>query len=148
VERHCDCHCVNGDEYKLGSYDTLYIPRGAEFHISNLQSDIANVMQCSATAENVHRVHHSSFAEYSEREDRIRPLAGKDVFLMFDVPEATDKLIAGYTFVQAHQRSWPPRGRQRRRYGHNPDDELSLCFLAGESARIHLMHCRGVLLGR
>ena len=34
------------------------------------------------------------------REDRIRHLAGKDVFLMFDVGEAADKLVAGYTFYQ------------------------------------------------
>ncbi len=90
---------VGGQTYSLAPYDTLYIPRGAEFQLSNSGSEPARVIQCSATAENVHPVHHSSFAEYSTREDRIRHLAGKDVFMMFDVPEAADKLIAGYTFT-------------------------------------------------
>lgn len=117
---------VNGDEYQLDSYDTLYIPRGAQFQISNLQSEIAKVMQCSATADNVHPIHHSSFAEYSQREDRIRHLAGKDVFMMFDVPEAADKLIAGYTFFQAHQRSWPP-------HNHTDQEEVYI-FIKGHGA--------------
>lgn len=117
---------VNGDEYHLASYDTLYIPRGAQFQISNFKSEIAKVMQCSATADNVHRVHHSKFAEYSQREDRIRHLAGKDVFMMFDVPEAADKLIAGYTFFQAHQRSWPP-------HNHTDQEEVYI-FIKGHGA--------------
>ncbi len=117
---------VKGSEYQLDSYDTLYIPRGAQFQISNLQSDIAKVMQCSATAENVHPIHHSKFAEYSQREDRIRHLAGKDVFMMFDVPEAADKLIAGYTFFQAHQRSWPP-------HNHTDQEEVYI-FIKGHGA--------------
>ncbi|MBS1812488.1 MAG: 5-deoxy-glucuronate isomerase [Acidobacteria bacterium] len=117
---------VNGDEYHLDSYDTLYIPRGAQFQISNAQSDVAKVMQCSATAENVHPIHHSKFAEYSQREDRIRHLAGKDVFMMFDVPEAADKLIAGYTFFQAHQRSWPP-------HNHTDQEEVYI-FIKGHGA--------------
>ncbi len=117
---------VNGNEYQLDSYDTLYIPRGAQFQISNLQSDIAKVMQCSATADNVYPVHHSKFAEYSQREDRIRHLAGKDVFMMFDVPEAADKLIAGYTFFQAHQRSWPP-------HNHTDQEEVYI-FIKGHGA--------------
>jgi mannose-6-phosphate isomerase-like protein (cupin superfamily) len=117
---------VNDHNYELASYDTLYIPCGAAFQISNLQSEIAKVMQCSATAENVHPIHHSKFAEYSQREDRIRHLAGKDVFMMFDVPEAADKLIAGYTFFQAHQRSWPP-------HNHTDQEEVYI-FIKGHGA--------------
>ena len=117
---------VNGEAYQLDSYDTLYIPKGTQFQISNLQSDIAKVMQCSATAENTHPIHYSSFAEYSQREDRIRHLAGKDVFMMFDVPEAADKLIAGYTFFQAHQRSWPP-------HNHTDQEEVYI-FIKGHGA--------------
>lgn len=117
---------VGGKTYSLASYDTLYIPRGAEFQISNLKSEIATVIQCSATAENVHPVHYSSFAEYSQREDRIRHLAGKDVFMMFDVPEAADKLIAGYTFFQPYQRSWPPHN--------HTDQEETYIFIKGHGA--------------
>jgi mannose-6-phosphate isomerase-like protein (cupin superfamily) len=117
---------VEGKSYSLAPYDTLYIPRGAKFQLSNLKSEVVNVIRCSATAENVHPVHHSSFAEYSKREDRIRHLAGKDVFMMFDVPEAGDKLIAGYTFFQPYQRSWPPHN--------HTDQEETYIFIKGHGA--------------
>lgn len=117
---------VVGKTYSLAPYDTLYIPRGAEFQLSNSTSEPARVIECSATAENVHPVHYSSFAEYSKREDRIRHLAGKDVFMMFDVPEAADKLIAGYTFFQPYQRSWPPHN--------HTDQEETYIFIKGHGA--------------
>jgi mannose-6-phosphate isomerase-like protein (cupin superfamily) len=117
---------VAGRRYELAPYDTLYIPRGAQFQISNAQSDLAKVIRCSATADNEHPVHHSSFAEYSKREDRIRKLSGKDVFMMFDVPEAADKLIAGYTFFQPYQRSWPPHN--------HTDQEETYIFIKGHGA--------------
>ncbi len=117
---------VNDQTYALAPYDTLYIPKGAAYQISNSSSEIAKVIRCSATAENVHPVHYSSFAEYSKREDRIRKLSGKDVFMMFDVPEAADKLIAGYTFFQAHQRSWPPHN--------HTDQEETYIFIKGHGA--------------
>ena len=117
---------VGGKTYSLAAYDTLYIPREAEFQISNPTSEVVRVMECSATADNVHPVHHSSFAEYSKREDRIRHLAGKDVFMMFAVPEAADKLIAGYTFFQPYQRSWPPHN--------HTDQEETYIFIKGHGA--------------
>ncbi|HMV51948.1 MAG TPA: 5-deoxy-glucuronate isomerase [Blastocatellia bacterium] len=122
---------VGGQSFSLAPYDTLYIPRGAEFQISNPESQMSNsepakVIQCSATADNVHPVHHSRFAEYSQREDRIRHLAGKDVFMMFDVPEPADKLIAGYTFFQPYQRSWPPHN--------HTDQEETYIFIKGHGA--------------
>jgi mannose-6-phosphate isomerase-like protein (cupin superfamily) len=117
---------VNGVSYSLAPYDTLYLPKGAQYQISNHQSEIVRITRCSATADNVHPVHHSSFAEYSKREDRIRKLHGKDVFMMFDVPEAADKLIAGYTFFQPYQRSWPP-------HNHTDQEEVYI-FIKGHGA--------------
>ncbi len=117
---------VEGQRYALAPYDTLYIPRGAAFAILNETAAPARIMRCSATAENVHPVHHSRFAEYSQREDRIRHLAGKDVFMMFDVPEPADKLIAGYTFFQPYQRSWPP-------HNHTDQEEVYI-FIKGHGA--------------
>lgn len=117
---------VEGMTYELATYDTLYIPRGAQFQISNLKSEIGKLVQCSATAENTHPVHHSSFAEYSKREDRIRRLKGKDVFMMFDVSEPADKLIAGYTFFQPFQRSWPPHN--------HTDQEETYIFIKGHGS--------------
>ena len=117
---------LSGSEYELSTYDTLYVPRGAQFEITNRSSESARVIQCSAPADNVHPIHHSRFAEYSKREDRIRHLKGKDVFMMFDVPEAADKLIAGYTFFEPHQRSWPP-------HNHTDQEEVYI-FTKGHGA--------------
>jgi mannose-6-phosphate isomerase-like protein (cupin superfamily) len=117
---------LSGSEYELSTYDTLYVPRGAQFEITNRSSETARVIQCSALADNVHPIHHSRFAEYSKREDRIRHLKGKDVFMMFDVPEPADKLIAGYTFFEPHQRSWPP-------HNHTDQEEVYI-FTKGHGA--------------
>ena len=86
---------VGGQRYDLASYDTLYIPRGSAFSISNPGDGDSRLICCSAPADNVHPVFHSSFAEFSKREDRIRHLKRKDVFLMFDVSEGVDQLVAG-----------------------------------------------------
>jgi mannose-6-phosphate isomerase-like protein (cupin superfamily) len=117
---------VGGTAYALANYDTLYVPRGAGFRLRNETADPAVLIQCSAPAANVHPVFHSRFAEFSVREDRIRHLAGKDVFLMFDVSEAADKLVAGYTFYQAHTRAWPP-------HNHTDQEEVYI-FIKGHGA--------------
>lgn len=117
---------VEGEEFSLAHYDTLYIPRGAEFVLRNEDSQPAKLMQCSAPAEVAHPVHHSRFAEVSKNEARIRHLKGKDVFLMFDVTEAAEKLVAGYTFFLPHQRSWPP-------HNHTDQEEVYI-FIEGNGA--------------
>jgi mannose-6-phosphate isomerase-like protein (cupin superfamily) len=117
---------VNGKEYTLAPYDTIYVPLGAEFHLANRADAPAAVIHCSATATKVHPVFHSSFAEFSKREDRIRHLKGKDVFMMFDVSEAADKLVAGYTFFQPNQRSWPPHN--------HTDQEETYIFIKGHGS--------------
>lgn len=117
---------VDEHGYDLAPYDTLYVPRGRRFQILNPHADGAQLMQCSAPADHVHPAHHSRFAEYAQREERIRHLAGKEVFMMFDVSEAADRLIAGYTFFDAHQRSWPPR--------HHADQEEVYIFTKGHGA--------------
>jgi len=117
---------VGGQDYELATYDTLYIPRGAEFQLRNGSSEAAAVIQCSAPAANVHPAFHSRFAEFSKREDRIRHLKGKDVFMMFDVSEGADKLVAGYTFFQPNQRSWPPHN--------HTDQEETYIFIKGHGS--------------
>jgi mannose-6-phosphate isomerase-like protein (cupin superfamily) len=52
-------------------------------------------------------------------EERIRRLKGRDVFMMFDVTESAEKLVAGYTLFQPHHRSWPP---------HNHTDQEEVYF--------------------
>jgi mannose-6-phosphate isomerase-like protein (cupin superfamily) len=98
---------LDGKAYTLDYYDTLYIPRGATYRLSQNQGE-SKVIVCRATADNVHPAFHSKWKEFSKNEKRIRHLKGKDVFLMFDVSEGADKLIAGYTIFQPHQRSYPP----------------------------------------
>jgi mannose-6-phosphate isomerase-like protein (cupin superfamily) len=117
---------VNGREFRLASYDTLYIPRGAAFVIAN-QSDVpAAVIQTSAPAYNVHPPFHSQFADFSQREERIRRLNGKNVYMMFDVSEAADKLVAGYTFFEPYARSWPPHN--------HTDQEETYIFIKGHGS--------------
>jgi mannose-6-phosphate isomerase-like protein (cupin superfamily) len=117
---------VDGAAWHLDSYDTLYIPRGAGFTLAHMAGDPAKIVQCSAPAENSHPVHHSRFEQMSRREDRIRHLKGKDVYLMFDVSESADKLVAGYTFFEPHARSWPP-------HNHTDQEEVYF-FLEGRGA--------------
>ena len=110
---------VDGVEHDLAPYDTLYVPLGSSFRSRNPGAEPACLIQTSAPAQNVYPVFHSSFAEFSRREDRIRRLKGKDVYMMFDVSEGADKLVAGYTFFQPFQRSWPP---------HNHTDQEEVYF--------------------
>ena len=98
---------VNNQEYALEHYDVLYVPRGAAYRLSQPAGE-SKVIVCRAPAEKVHPLFHAKWAEFSKNEKRIRHLKGKDVFLMFDVSEPADKLIAGCTIFQPHQRSWPP----------------------------------------
>lgn len=117
---------VESHTYFLAHYDTLYIPRGAAYHLANTSSEPSHVVQCSAPATNMHPVHHASFADVSSREDRIRRLKGKNVYLMHDVPEGADKLVAGYTIFEPHARSWPP-------HNHTDQEEVYV-FIQGRGA--------------
>jgi len=117
---------VEGKTYQLVPYDILYIPSGAEFALANGSTVCARMFQASAPAEQLHPVFHSRFAELSKNEDRIRRLTGKDVYLMFNVSEAADQLVAGYTFFQPHSRSWPPHN--------HVDQEEAYIFIKGQGA--------------
>ncbi len=98
---------LNGAKYFLNHYDVLYVPRGAAYQLAQERGE-SKLIICRAPAENTHPVFHAKWEEFSNDARRIRHLKGKDVFLMFDVSEAADKLIAGFTLFQPFQRSWPP----------------------------------------
>jgi mannose-6-phosphate isomerase-like protein (cupin superfamily) len=117
---------LGGATYDLAPYDTLYVPLGEAFQISNASGDPACVIQTSAPAERVHPVFHSRFAEFSRRDERKRHLKGKVVYMMFDVSESADKLVAGYTFFEPHARSWPPHN--------HTDQEETYIFIKGHGA--------------
>jgi mannose-6-phosphate isomerase-like protein (cupin superfamily) len=117
---------IGSERYDLAEYDTLYVPRGAGFRLENPSADVAVLIQCSAPATRVHPVFHSKFAEFSKREDRIRHLRKKEVYLMFDVSEPADKLVAGYTFYEPHTRAWPPHN--------HTDQEETYIFVKGHGS--------------
>jgi 5-deoxy-D-glucuronate isomerase len=113
-----------GATYELAPYDTLYVPLGSEF---NLAADAeACIIQCSAPAERAHPVFHSRFAEFKQRDERKRHLKRKVVYMMFDVSESADKLVAGYTFFEPHARSWPPHN--------HTDQEETYIFIKGHGS--------------
>jgi mannose-6-phosphate isomerase-like protein (cupin superfamily) len=117
---------VGGERYELARYDTLYVPKSAGFRLHNASAEPAALIQCSAPATTAHPVFHSKFAEFSRREDRIRHLKKKEVYLMFDVSEAADKLVAGYTFYEPNTRAWPPHN--------HTDQEETYIFIEGRGA--------------
>ena len=98
---------VNEERFLLEPYDVFYVPRGASYQLEQ-ETGESKVIICRAPAEKAHPVFHARWKEFSKSEKRIRRLKGKDVFLMFDVTEPADKLIAGFTLFQPHARSWPP----------------------------------------
>ena len=126
VWRGAACVHLDARVFALKSYDVLYVPKGAAFRIANGGSDILRLFVTRAPADNVHPAHHAEFARVAAEESRIRRLKGKDVYLMFDVGEAADKLVAGYTFFEPHARSWPP-------HNHTDQEEVYI-FLKGQGS--------------
>ncbi len=99
---------INDKHYSLEHYDTLYIPKATSYQLKNLNShEDAMIIICKSLARTQHEVFHSKWKEFSVNENRIRHLKGKDVFLMFDVTEKADRLMAGYTIYEPNVRAWP-----------------------------------------
>ncbi|HEX3869236.1 MAG TPA: 5-deoxy-glucuronate isomerase [Pirellulales bacterium] len=109
---------VGEHEFTLAQYDSLYVPKGAAYRLS-CSSAPAKVIVCRAPAKKVHPLHYERWDDLKNNEARIRHLKGKDVFLMFDVTEGGDRLMAGLTIFEPHQRSYPP---------HNHTDQEEIYF--------------------
>jgi mannose-6-phosphate isomerase-like protein (cupin superfamily) len=120
------CVSLDGRAYALATYDMLYVPKGAPYSIANPGEEVLKLFVTRAPAQKVHAPFHAEFAKFSRDESRIRHLKGKDVYLMFDVSEAADKLVAGYTFFQPYSRSWPP-------HNHTDQEEVYI-FLNGHGS--------------
>ena len=116
---------LGGKSYVMEHYDVLYVPRGAGYRIRQ-DGGQGRLVICRAPATTEHPVFHASWEQFSKDERRIRHLKGKDVFLMFDVSEGADKLIAGFTLFQPKQRSWPP-------HNHTDQEEIYI-FTKGSGA--------------
>lgn len=117
---------VDGQTYPMAYYDTLFIPVGTPYRIHNATEETESLVVCRAPAENRYPVFHSVWNEIRTNEARIRHLDGKDVFLMFDVTEGADKLMAGYTIYEPCTRAWPP-------HNHTDQEEIYL-FTQGRGA--------------
>jgi mannose-6-phosphate isomerase-like protein (cupin superfamily) len=98
---------LGGKTFVMDPYDVVYVPQGMVYRIHQEEGQ-GRLVVCRAPATGEHPIYHASWKKYSVDESRIRHLKGKDVFLMFDVSEGADKLIAGFTLFQPGQRSWPP----------------------------------------
>ena len=160
-----------GREYALEHYDVLYVPRGQSYRIE-CREGTARLIACRATAENVAPALPRPLAGGLARRAADSASQGKDVFLMFDVSEPADKLMAGYTIFQPFQRSYrrttiptrkrftsSPRaaGRWRSmptkrtsrsstrsagRRRDDPDAQLPSRVQPGGAAALHLVHRR------
>jgi mannose-6-phosphate isomerase-like protein (cupin superfamily) len=116
---------LDGAAYPLEHYDVLYVPRGVAYQLAQKGGD-SRIIICRAPAQRTHPAFLAKWEEFSRDERRIRHLQGKDVFLMFDVSESADKLIAGFTRFQPFQRSWPP-------HNHTDQEEIYI-FTRGRGA--------------
>jgi mannose-6-phosphate isomerase-like protein (cupin superfamily) len=117
---------IEGRKFPLSHYDTLYVPLATPYYIHNGTNEIQSLIVCRAPAVQRHEVVHSVWEQVRTDEARIRHLEGKDVFLMFDVTEAADKLMAGYTIYRPFTRAWPP-------HNHTDQEEIYL-FTKGRGA--------------
>ena len=116
---------IAGKVHELSRYDVLYVPRSTVYHLRQGEGQ-GRVVVCRAPATGDHPVYYASWEKLSRDETRIRHLKGKDVFLMFDVSEGADKLIAGFTLFEPRQRSWPP-------HNHTDQEEIYI-FTKGSGA--------------
>ncbi len=117
---------IDTGPFELTRYDTLYIPRGTPYHLSNHAATEACLVVCRATAEHRHPTYLARWDQVRNDESRIRHLDGKDVYLMFDVTEPADRLVAGYTIYEPGTRAWPP-------HNHTDQEEIYV-FTQGNGA--------------
>ncbi len=110
---------VESQTFRLKHYDTLYVPLATPYRIANERDEQGILAVCRAPATNRHAPMHAVWEQVRADEARIRHLEGKDVFLMFDVSERADRLLAGYTIFRSHARSWPP-------HNHTDQEEIYL----------------------
>jgi mannose-6-phosphate isomerase-like protein (cupin superfamily) len=117
---------IEKQEFILSHYDTLYIPLSTPYQLKNISEEEGFLILCKAKAAKKHVPFYSSWDVFSKDEKRIRHLNKKDVYLMFDVSEKADKLIAGYTIYQPFTRAFPP-------HNHNDQEEIYI-FIKGKGA--------------
>ncbi len=117
---------AEGEKFTLSHYDTLYIPLQTSYRITETSSEEGHIIICRAPAENQHQVYYSEWEKIRVDEKRIRHLDKKEVYMMFDVSENADKLVAGYTVYEPFTRAWPP-------HNHTDQEEVYI-FTQGQGS--------------
>jgi mannose-6-phosphate isomerase-like protein (cupin superfamily) len=115
---------VENQQYSMEKYDVLYIPVGSPFRIQTEGPLSAYAYRALGTEK--FPVHYASWQKISGDPRRIRKLHRKNVYLMFDVTEPANKLVAGYTFYEPYTRAWPPHN--------HTDQEEVYSFIEGKGA--------------
>ncbi|MBU0956086.1 MAG: 5-deoxy-glucuronate isomerase [Spirochaetes bacterium] len=117
---------LDGKIYKMEKYDVLYVPVGAGLRIRHVSGAPAKLYNYRAVGETVYPVVHAKWSERKNDPARLRKLNKKNVYLMFDVVEQANKLVAGYTFYESETRAWPPHN--------HTDQEEVYSFIEGHGA--------------
>lgn len=117
---------LDGRNHEMEKYDVLYVPVGAAMRIRYRKGDPASLYLYRAVGEKVYPVVHAKWEERKNDPARLRKLNKKNVYLMFDVVEKANKLVAGYTFYESNTRAWPPHN--------HTDQEEVYSFIEGHGA--------------
>lgn len=115
---------VESKTYSMTKYDVLYVPVGTPFRIRTESSLSAYAYRALGTEK--FPVHYAAWKRISQDPNRIRKLHRKNVYLMFDVTEPANKLVAGYTMYETYTRAWPPHN--------HTDQEEVYSFIEGRGA--------------
>lgn len=110
-------------------YDVVYIPRGSTYRLEESANRPAAAVLFRAPAATVHPFYHAAWRDVVANDQRNRRLKGKDVFLMFDIGDRADRLVAGITRFQPRQRSYPP---------HNHTDQEEIYFFTRGSGAMEV----------
>ncbi len=115
---------VEDQTYPMEKYDVLYIPVGTPFRM--IAEGFLSLYAYRALGTEKFPVHHAAWKKISQDPGRIRKLHQKNVYLMFDVTEPANKLVAGYTMYEPYTRAWPPHN--------HTDQEEVYSFIEGKGA--------------
>lgn len=117
---------LEGAAYELEKYDVLYVPVGCPFRVRGSGDEAASAYLYRALGKDKHPHCLARWEERRKDPARLRLLKGKKVYLMFDVTEPANRLMAGYTFYEPETRAWPPHNHR--------DQEEIYSFIEGRGS--------------
>jgi mannose-6-phosphate isomerase-like protein (cupin superfamily) len=120
---------MEGQKLVLTYYDVLYIPLATPYRIRGKSAEEAIVADFRALAKNKHKPYYASWKKVYADKKRQRKLKGKMVYMMFDITEPADSLVAGYTIYEPFTRAWPT---------HNHTDQEEIYFFTKGSGSMEV----------